>query len=680
MYIKCGIMLTPCVGSTNLPARKGFQHTPYDHSFVPAIDTNYQALLNNRILVIDIDPRAFAEGDKPLGRLLSDLQLNKPFKDTFIVKTPSGGFHIYLSKNEGMKIKQNIKDYPGLEFKDRWIMAAGSYREGVKGKPDGGYAIEQGTPANISPCPDVLLALLVRKERVDIVEEGLVSNHPSNIKAFIQFCQTCEPAIEKQGGDPWTYRVACLGKGKALSRDKTLEIMLEHFNPRCIDPWPIPDITQKVDNAYAFGHIPLGGVEQDFSEPPQDDPGETFTPNLNKDGSYKKTRNNLEIVLFKIKGAPCKGLVQYNEFSHNVELRHRPVWVKEGALWDDSDAIQLACYLSSHHKIEVSVNQVHEAIHNEAKRNSYHPVKNYINALKYDPANPILDTWLSRFCGAPDNPYTRFVARKVLIAAVARIYQPGIKFDHVMVLEGKQDIGKSLLCATLASPWFSDAHFDVKDKDSIALLQGHWIVELAEMGVLNKASLETLKAFITRQVDKMRPAYGRTVQEFKRQCIFIGTINPEKQGYLKDPTGNRRFWPVPMGVVDINGLREARDQLWAEAYYYYSKGESIYIQDQATQDLVDREIIKRQSEDPWAEVIEKYVETNYSDYIPEGSMYCIILPSELYENALGGSNSRITNYEATRISNILVRLGFERATDEKNTRTSKYVKPVEMFL
>ena len=200
------------------------------------------------------------------------------------------------------------------------------------------------------------------------------------------------------------------------------------------------------------------------------------------------------------------------------------------------------------------------------------------------------------------------------------------------------------------------------------------------MGVLNKSAIEILKAFITRQVDKCRPSYGRTIQEFKRQCIFIGTINPEKQGYLKDPTGNRRFWPVAIGTVDINAIKEARDQLWAEAFYYYRRGESIYIPDRETQSMVDREIIKRQQEDPWFEVIEKFIDENYTDYIPENSDYCVVLPSEMYENALGGQNARITNFEASRISNILVRLGFERSTNDQNERTSKYVKLFEMFL
>jgi predicted P-loop ATPase len=682
LYINAGVMLTPCIGNTTFPAKKGFQNTPFD----PALKVeqmNYQAILNHRILVIDVDPRAFKAGDKPLKRLFDDLHIDrgKLFENTFIVTTPSKGWHIYLSKIETLKIRQTLRDYPGLEFKDRWIMAAGSYRD-MPDKPKGMYKIEQNTPSNITPCPDALLALLTRQDKVNIAEEGLVADHPSMVKKFIGFCQTTEPAIEGQNGDARTYQVAAIAKGWGISRDTCLEIMQTHFNPRCVPMWSLPGLTQKVENAYSFGYMPLGAmsVEQDFIEPPQNEPGEKFTPNLNKDGSYKKTRNNLQILLFKLDNAPCRHLVQYNNFSHNIELKGKPGWHKEGALWDDSDAIQLASYLSIHHSFETTTNMIHEVVHAEAKKHSYHPVKDYLNSLEYDRNNPILDTWMTRFCGAPDNRYTRFVARKVMIAAVARVFQPGIKFDHVLVLEGSQGIGKSLLCATLASPWFSDAHFDVKDKDSIALLQGHWIIELAEMSVLNKSAVETLKAFITRQVDKMRPAYGRTVQEFKRQCIFIGTINPEKQGYLKDPTGNRRFWPVKIEEVRVNELKEHRDQLWAEAYYYYSKGESIHIPDYATQQLVDREIIKRQQEDPWFEVIERFIDTNYTDYIPEGSSYCVVLPSELYENALGGQNAKITNFEASRIANILVRLGFERSVDDKNSRTSKYVKPFDQFL
>jgi predicted P-loop ATPase len=682
LYIKAGIMLTPCIGDTTIPARKGFQNTPFDPSFVVE-ELNYQAILAHRIMVIDIDPRSFKEGDKPLKRLLDDLQLNRKtlLDNTFVVATPSGGWHIYFSKLETLKIRQTLRDYPGLEFKDRWITAAGSYRD-MPNKAKGCYKISKNTPANLAPVPNALMALLTREEKVSISEEGLVSNHPAMIRKFIGFLQTTEPAISGQNGDPRTYQVACCGKNWGLSKDKTLELMQIHFNPRCNPMWSLAGLTQKIENAYAFGYLPIGAmsVEQDFKEPPQNSTIVNITWDKFKSGEYKKTRKNLQNLLFNTPEAICRNLVQYNDFSHNIELKSRPVWQKEGALWDDSDAIQIACLLSEHSRYETEVNKIHEVIHAEAKRNSYHPVKDYLNSLEYDPKTPILDRWLIDYCGAPDNKYTRFVARTTLIAAVARVFQPGIKFDHVMVLEGKQGVGKSLLCATLASPWFSDAHFDVKDKDSIALLQGNWIVELAEMSVLNKSAIEILKAFITRQVDRMRPAYGRTVQEFKRQCIFIGTINPEKQGYLKDPTGNRRFWPVSIKNVDIAGLREIRDQLWAEAFYYYQRGESIYITDRETQAMVDSEIVKRQQEDPWYEVLEKFIEQNYTDYIPEGSEYCIILPSELYENALGGNTARITNYEATRIANILVRLGFERSTDDKNERTSKYVKPFDMFL
>ncbi|MBW1672050.1 MAG: bifunctional DNA primase/polymerase [Deltaproteobacteria bacterium] len=681
LYIKAGIMLTPCIGNTTLPAKKGFQNTPYDPSFRPAT-ANYQAILSHRIMVIDVDRRAFKPGDKPLSRLFKDLQIDGKtlMSNTFVVATPSKGYHIYFSKPENMKVKQHLKDYPGLEFKDRWIMAAGSYRIMPK-KPEGAYSIHNGTPANLAPIPNVLLALLIREDRVDIVKEGLVSNHASNIKAFIQFCQTTEPAIENQNGDSRTYNVACVGKGKGLSRDKTLEIMLQHFNPRCVPQWDVVDMTQKVENSYAFGHLPLGavGVEADFDEPPQNEPTEKIGRwDKFKNGSYKITRNNLSNILFKIPAAPCRNLFQFNDFSHTIELTKRPLWRKEGATWDDSDAIQLAQYISDNHAFEANINMIHETVHAESKRKSYHPVKDYLNSITFDTQNPILNNWLSVYCGAPDTRYTRFVGRKMLIAAVARIFNPGIKFDHVPVLEGKQGIGKSLLCATLSSPWFSDAHFDVRDKDSIALLQGHWIIELAEMSVLTKSAVENLKAFITRQVDKMRPAYGRTVQSFPRQCIFIGTINPENQGYLRDPTGNRRFWPVPIETVDVLKLRDDRDQLWAEAYYYYKRGEDIHVPDRETQLLIEREIIKRQQEDPWFEVVEQFIDNNYSDYI-EGDA-CVILPSELYVNALEGKSAKITSYEASRISNILVRLGFERLIDIRNKRTSKYTKPVEQFL
>jgi len=680
-YLDAGIMLIPCVGNTKIPARKGFLNTPFDPTINLSV-RNYQALLSHRIVVIDVDKRSFKKGDKPLSRLCKDLQIPKDlFNKTFVVNTPSGGVHIYLSKMESLNIKASLKDYPGLEFKDKFIMAAGSYvddpKKGVKGR----YTIQSKGPDSLINCPEALLALLTREDKVDITGEGLVSNHPTMIRKYIQFLQTTEPAVSGENGDPRTFQVACIGKNWGLSKDTVLDLLATHFNPRCNPQWTHNELLIKVENAYAYGYLPVGAqsVENEFDELPKIEKPVKLTWDQYKDGRLRKSKHNLYQLLKKIPNALFKDMVQLNDFSHNIEFRTRPPWTKNGAHWEDHDAIQTAFYLSKHHQYEVSPKDVHEAVEVIASERRYHPVKDYLSGLKWDGV-PRLDTWLHTYCGASKGRYSQFIGRKTLLAAVSRIYQPGIKFDHVLVLEGDQGVGKSLTIATLATPWCSDASIDLTDKDAVSLIQGHWIFELSEMDVLNKSGIRALKGFITRQVDKMRPPYARSIQEFPRQGIMMGTINPENEGYLRDPTGNRRFWPILIDRVDLVKLREDRDQLWAEALAYYHRNEPIHIDDRELEKLIQRETIKRQQEDPWFEVVDAYINQNFSDFVQEGEDICTVLPSDLYVNALGGNASKFTLYDASRIANILHRLNFTRKTDNNNNRTSKYTKKVSDLL
>jgi len=192
-----------------------------------------------------------------------------------------------------------------------------------------------------------------------------------------------------------------------------------------------------------------------------------------------------------------------------------------------------------------------------------HPIREWLNSLKWDGV-PRLNTWLSTYCGALESEYVNAVGRKTLMGAVARVYEPGIKFDSVLVLEGEQGTGKSTTCAILGGKWFGDAPLDIHNpKDTIEYVHSHWIIEFSEMASTRKADVNALKNFITRQEDDARPAYARVRVRFPRQSIFIGTVNPDNIGYLSDDTGNRRFWPVLCTKFSLEKLRADRDQLFA---------------------------------------------------------------------------------------------------------------------
>ena len=166
----------------------------------------------------------------------------------------------------------------------------------------------------------------------------------------------------------------------------------------------------------------------------------------------------------------------------------------------------------------------------------YHPIKNYLSALKWDGVER-LDTLLVDYLGAEDTPYVRAVTRKTLVAAVARIYRPGTKFDSILVLNGSQGIGKSTLFSKLGGSWYSDSLSisDMKDKTAPEKLQGYWILELGELAGIKKMDVETVKSFITRTDDKYRQSYGVSVESHPRSCIIVGTTNSDG-GFLRDIT------------------------------------------------------------------------------------------------------------------------------------------------
>lgn len=208
--------------------------------------------------------------------------------------------------------------------------------------------------------------------------------------------------------------------------------------------------------------------------------------------------------------------------------------------------------------------------------NRCHPVRDYLSGLRWD-GRPRIARWLAAYCGAADSPLNQAIGAAFLIAAVRRVREPGCKFDEMLVLEGPQGIQKSTVFSTLAvrDDWFTDSlHLSGRDKELMEVMAGRWIAEVAELSGLRKAEIEKVKALLSRREDIARMAYDRTTSHRPRQFVICGTTNSPK--YLRD-TENRRFWPVRVGIIDIDGLRRDRDQLWAEAAHHEAEGVSIRL-------------------------------------------------------------------------------------------------------
>ena len=292
-------------------------------------------------------------------------------------------------------------------------------------------------------------------------------------------------------------------------------------------------------------------------------------------------KNNLHNITLILQNDPQLQNIVFNQQLDGMEIKGEVPWKHPSKYWRDADDAQLISYVDSHYGT-FSQRNYQIAVTKVADDRSYHPIREYLAALPEWDGVLRVDTLLIDYLGAEDNSYVRAVTRKTLCAAVRRVQEPGVKFDTMLVLNGPQGIGKSTLISRLAGEWFSDSLnlSDTKDKTAAEKLQGYWILEIGELAGLRKAEVETLRSFLSRQNDIYRAAFGRRATPHPRQCIFFGTTNAES-GYLRDTTGNRRFWPVktPGGGVKHSWelTNEDISQIWAEVVVLVENGEKLHL-------------------------------------------------------------------------------------------------------
>lgn len=297
-----------------------------------------------------------------------------------------------------------------------------------------------------------------------------------------------------------------------------------------------------------------------------------------KGGNVKNTLRNLTLILQN--DINLKSLV-FNQLSDGMEIKGNVPWQHPSKFWRDADDAQLISYVDLNYGA-FSARNYQIAVTKVTDDRSYHPIREFLDALPEWDRIPRVDTLLIDYLGAADNPYIRAVTRKILCAAIIRVLNPGCKFDTMLVLNGPQGIGKSTLIARLGGEWFSDSLSlnDTKDKTAAEKLQGYWIFEIGELAGLRKAEVETLRSFLSRQNDIYRAAFGKRAAPHLRQCVFFGTTNAEN-GYLRDITGNRRFWPVKTpGTGRKRSWELTSDevkQIWAECLVYAKQGEELHL-------------------------------------------------------------------------------------------------------
>ena len=329
-------------------------------------------------------------------------------------------------------------------------------------------------------------------------------------------------------------------------------------------------------------------------------------------GEITKSIDNL-VIIMRHDGV-LKGCVRANTFEGRPKLcrsigPHRCMDPVNGSEWTDNMELWVMHYIAAVYGLEWSAGKIFEAANLVADTQPYHPVRDYLDGLLWD-GQSRLDTLLVRIAGAEDSIYTRQATRKALVAAVARIYHPGVKFDCALILEGVQGARKSTLLKAMAvhPSWFCDnLTLGMDAKEVIELTQGKWIVEVQEMVARTNAEVEHVKAFLSRASDTARAAYARRASSSPRQFVVFGTTN--RDDYLSHSTGNRRFWPVrTVGQIDIDTLLADRDQLWAEAKVLWESGEFLDLEDNAKLEA-DAARDARMETDPWEDAIAEWLKT-----------------------------------------------------------------------
>jgi hypothetical protein len=299
------------------------------------------------------------------------------------------------------------------------------------------------------------------------------------------------------------------------------------------------------------------------------------------------------------------GVLGYNEFSLFTETRKPAPWQKTGgSVWSDYDDSRLSEWLA-HHGIFISSKLAAEAVQTVSMESRFNPVHEYLRGLEWD-GDARLDSWLTDYLGAPDTPYTRATGACWMISACARVFQPGCQADYTLVLEGEQGVQKSSALRVLAGDrWFADHISDLNSKDARIELHGVWIFELGELARIRGSANAKVKNFLTARTDHFRPPYARRPEFVPRSNVFAATTNDSTP--FSDETGNRRFWPVRCGEIDIAKLTEDRSQLWAEAYRRYTEGAIWYLDSDELNAAAEAEQDERYDDGVWDDVISRWL-------------------------------------------------------------------------
>ena len=369
------------------------------------------------------------------------------------------------------------------------------------------------------------------------------------------------------------------------------------------------DENVKIALAEARASDAVSDFAAELEETEKDDKDWRTKLEIKKDGSILPNARNALIILMYDSHLQS---IRLNTMTGMIEADVDALpWKRDFIFWQNTDSDQLYMWIANNHGVQFPKEIFQMALTSVANKRRFHPIEDYLQELPEWDGQERVERLLVDYLGADDTVFNREAIRKVLLAAIARIYHPGIKFDYMLVLNGPQGIGKSTFFGRLFKGFLSDSltMLDMRDKTGSEKLQGYWALEVAEMAGMRKADIECVKSFISRQEDIYRPAYGRVVEKHPRRCVIVGSTN-SSTGFLRDISGNRRFWPVKCSGGKLkpwNLTDEELDQVWAEAMAAYNNGESLLLSKEA-EELAAKEQREAIEEDPRMAQVVEYLE------------------------------------------------------------------------
>lgn len=374
-------------------------------------------------------------------------------------------------------------------------------------------------------------------------------------------------------------------------------------------------------------------------------------------GVPKGSLGNVMLVLEHAKG--MRGVMGFDEHAQQAQVMRSPPWHSKGPYprqLTDDDATRATQWLEDDYRMSAGHDVVGRCLMTVAGDHRFDPLVGFLRGLKWDGEKRV-DKWLTEYFGADDTPLVQALGRCWLISAVARAMRPGCQVDHVLVLEGAQGMKKSSALRALSEPWFTDELPEMGSKDASMLIGGSWIIELAELDALKKSEVTRVKAFVTRRVDKYRPPYGRHLVEVPRRCVFAASTNDDT--YLRDPTGNRRFWPIRCRTARVDQLRKVREQLWAEAVAAFDAGERWWLEERSLLDQVAEEQAQRLEVDPWEALS---IRLRGRPYVTTQDVF----------DAVGLEKAKRSKSDEMRAAQVIRRIGYTRRRLERVGTAREY--------